>query len=290
MIQPAIVSYDRARVIELIRTQSPEAIRARLRAGDFDTMLDPEGRALLDELLTAWIQRALGSLTFRDAMLIDPYRARQVYGLLCALYVRQRVAISPDLAVHLPTAPADLPSLPPPLTALPELAALADQAAQEGLVLAWQAQCYDFAPPGNLNDLTPPMPQPYRDELLFEQPTGLRRNLAIALASLGVALLVVPMLFGYIPRHPAGLPLALLTLALLIGIKAGLFGYLGALCIWLIANLPAFRHGTALIDLWPAIPLLIIGLWLLRLDRRVWAMWRFIHRRFNRRHDATGTG
>ncbi|RMG50350.1 MAG: hypothetical protein D6716_08745, partial [Chloroflexi bacterium] len=84
MIQPAIVIYDRTHVLDLIRTQSPETIRGRLRAGDFDTVLDPDGRALLDELLTAWIQRALGPLTLRDAMLIDPYRARQVYGLLCA--------------------------------------------------------------------------------------------------------------------------------------------------------------------------------------------------------------
>lgn len=290
MIQPAIVIYDRTHVLELIRTQSPETIRGRLRAGDFDTVLDPDGRALLDELLTAWVQRALGPLTLRDAMLIDPYRARQVYGLLCALYVRQRVEIPLDLAVHLPAAPADLASLPPPLAARPDLAAQASLATQEGLTLAWQVQPYDFASPGNLFELVPPSPQPYRDELVFEQPTGIRRRLAIALASLGVALLIVPLLFGHIPDHPAGWQLALLTLALLVGIKAGVAGYLGALCIWLVANLPAFRHGTSPVNLWPAIPLMVVGIWLLRRDRRVRAMWRFVRRQFRRRSDATGTG
>lgn len=288
MIQPAIVSYDRARVIDIFRYQSPETIRARLRAGDFDAALDPDGHALLDELLTAWIQRALGQLTLRDAMLIDPYRGRQVYGILCAIHVRQRVAVQPELAVHLPAAPSDLEALPPPLAALPELAALADQAAQADLTLAWQAQRYDFAPPGNLIELLPPPPPPLRDELVFEQPTGLRRRIAIGLAVLGVAWLIVPLLFGHIPEHPAGWPLALLTLALMVGIKAGLFGYIGALCVWLVANLPVFRHGTELISLWPAIPLMAIGLLLLWCDRRVRAMWRFVRRQFNRRRDTTG--
>ncbi|WP_298817696.1 hypothetical protein [Chloroflexus sp.] len=288
MIQPAIVSYDRARVIEIIRTQSPEAIRASLRAGDFDANLDPDGHALLDELLTAWIQRALGSLTLRDAMLVDPYRGRQVYGILCSIYIQRRFTVPAAMAVHLPAAPSDLPALPPPLTELPELAELAAHAEQSGLVLAWQAQRYDFAPPVNLIELLPPSPPPYRKELEFEQPTGLRRWIAIALAISGVALLIVPLLFGHIPEHPARWPLALLTLALMVGIKAGLFGYAGALCVWLVANLPAFRHGTALFDLWPAIPLMAIGLLLLWCDRRVRAMWRFVRRQFNRRRHVTG--
>lgn len=288
MIQPAIVSYDRAQVIELIRTQSPEALRARLRAGDFDAILDPDGHALLDELLTAWIQRAVGPLTLRDAMLIDPYRGRQVYGILCSMYVDRRVAVPAHLAVHLPAAPTDLAELPPPLADQPELADLAAQAAQAGLVLAWQAQRYDFAPPSNLIELTLPPPQPYRTELVFEQPTGLRRWIAIVLAVSGVAFLIIPLLFGHIPEHPAGWPLALLTLALMIGIKAGLLGYLGAFCIWLVANLPSLRHDTLPISLWPDIPLMALGLLLLWRDRRVRAMWRFVRRQFHHRRDAAG--
>ncbi|WP_298400514.1 hypothetical protein [uncultured Chloroflexus sp.] len=287
MIQPAIVSYNRAQVIEIIRTQSPEAIRARLRAGDFDQVLDPDGHALLDELLTAWIQRAVGPLTLRDAMLIDPYRGRQVYGILCAMTVRQRVEVPADMAIYLPAAPTDLAQLPPPLAGLPELAALAAQAAQTGLTLAWQAQRYDFAPPSNLLELTPPPPAPYRNDLVFEQPTGLRRWIAIVLAVSGVIVLIVPLLFGHIPEHPASWPLALLTLALMIGIKAGPLGYLGAFCIWLVANLPSLRQGTPPISLWPDIPLVALGLLLLWRDRRVRAMWQFIRRQFKRRHDVS---
>ncbi len=288
VIQPAIVSYDRARVIALIREQSVDALYARLRAGEFDATLDNDGRVWLVELLTAWRQRALGQLTLRDAMLVDPHRGRHVFGLLCAIVARARVDLPPHLAVHLPAAPTDLAELPPALAAIPELAALAQQAAQEGLTLAWQAQRYDFPLPGNLIELTPPFPPRPPNEVTFEQPTGLRRQIAIALAALGVGLLIGPLLLGQIPDHPAGWPLALLTLALMVGIAAGLSGYLGALCIWLVANLPAFRHGTALIDLWPAIPLMAIGLFLLWRDRRVRAMWRFIRRQFRRQRDATG--
>ncbi len=289
VIQPALVSYDQERVIELIRTQSPEEIRQRLRAGDFDQVLEPEGRTLLDELLSAWIQRALGSLSLRDAMLVDPYRGRQVYGLLCAIHVRRRFEIPSTLAVHLPAAPIDLAELPPPLTDQPELMALVAQAEQEGLVLAWQAQRYDFAPPGNLLELIPPMPPPYRDELRFEQPTGLRRWIAIALVVSGVALLIIPILFGHIPEHPAGWPLALLTLGLMIGIQSGPLGYVGAGCFWVVANMPVFRHGSFPISFWPDIPLVIVGLILLGCDRRVRAMWRFVRSQFRRRCDVAGT-
>lgn len=103
-------------------------------------------------------------------------------------------------------------------------------------------------------------------------------------------LLLLPLLGGQIPEHPAGLPLALITLALLVGIRAGWAGYAGSLCIWLVANLPGFRHGMALQALWPALPLLVVGLLLLSADRRVRAMWRWVRQRLPWRRPDPGVG
>jgi hypothetical protein len=93
-----------------------------------------------------------------------------------------------------------------------------------------------------------------------------------------MTLLGLPALFGRIPEHPAGLPLALITLALLVGIRAGKAGYAGSLCIWLVAQLPSFRHDTTASLIWPALPLLGAGLLLLSVDRRIRAMWAWIRR------------
>ena len=88
--------------------------------------------------------------------------------------------------------------------------------------------------------------------------------------------MIVPMLGGAIPQHPAGLPLAMLTLALLVGIRAGWAGLLGSLFLWLVPNLPGFRHGTGPTPLFPIFPLVAAGLALLVLDRRIRAMWVWI--------------
>lgn len=170
----------------------------------------------------------------------------------------------------------DLSALPPALRADSGLAAVGALATRDGLALAVQVGRDDYLFPDDLDTLLPPPPRPAADADSFEPPVGLRRNLAVLLASLGVLLLAVPLLGGYIPDHPAGLPLALITVALLVGIRAGWQGYAGSICIWLVANLPGFRHGTDLRTLWPALPLMAAGLFLLRLDRRVRAMWGWI--------------
>ena len=103
--------------------------------------------------------------------------------------------------------------------------------------------------------------------------------MAALLAATGVTLLATPMLLGYIPARPAGTPLALLTMALLVGIRASWPGYAGAFCIWLVANLPGFRPGSTLADFWPALPLILVGLLLLGLDRQVRAMWSWLRER-----------
>jgi hypothetical protein len=101
---------------------------------------------------------------------------------------------------------------------------------------------------------------------------------AIVLVTLGVCVLGVPLLVGQLPIQPAGLPLGLLTLGLLIGIRARWTGYLGSLLIWLVPNLPHFHYDAPLGSLWYAIPLLVMGLLLLMCDQYVRALWRWIRR------------
>lgn len=271
-----IVAYDRPQVYGLLRDGTPERLQHDLLAGHFGKRLSPEEAAELDEHLMAWRQRALGLMTLRDTLLVDPQRGRRVFDLLCRALTRGRAAVPETLAALLPAAPADLAALPADMALPSEVSALARRAAAEGLTLGLVADRYPF--PDDLERLLPsPPPSGRAPGENFEQPTGWRWRIAVLLATAGVALLVLPLMVGTIPDHPAGLPLALITLALLIGIKAGPAGFLGALTIWLVANLPGFRHGKSLVEiLWPAVPLMALGLGLLTLDRHVRALWRWL--------------
>ncbi|MGQ9926085.1 MAG: hypothetical protein ACUVS4_04355 [Chloroflexaceae bacterium] len=284
-----IVVYDRPLVETILRDWSTQQLAQELRAGQFGTRLNSRQAAELEALLMAWKQRALGPLPLRDALLVDEERGRRVFALICAALAVRRATVPPELRAALPESPVDLEWLPEPLAADPTLSALAETAARDGLRLAVQRAPDEFPYPDNLEALTPPPPRAAHAADEFEQPTGWRRNGAILLAASGALLLLLPLLGGQIPEHPAGLPLALITLALLVGIHAGWAGYAGSLCIWLVANLPGFRHGTALQALWPALPLLVAGLLLLSADRRVRAMWRWVRHRLPwRRPDAEG--
>jgi hypothetical protein len=128
----------------------------------------------------------------------------------------------------------------------------------------------------NLETLLPPPPTYTEAEVRFEQPVGWRRAIAVALAVLGISALAIPLLLGQLPAQPAGLPVGLLTLALLIGIRSGWAGYAGSFLIWLVPNLPGFHYGTTFPAFIHAIPLLLAGMLLLALDRHVRALWRSI--------------
>lgn len=275
-----IVAYDRRRIYAMLRNWTPERLQGELAAGLFSKRLTRAEAAELSEHLTAWRQRALGPMSLRDTMLVDERRGRRVFTLLCVALTWDRAALPDGLAASLPSAPADLSAPPASATCYAELDALARRAAAEGLTLGLIASTGDYPFPDDLDGLlpTPPAGGPSK-EAGFEQPSGWRWRIAVLLATAGVALLTLPLLLGAIPDHPAGLPLALMTLALLIGIKAGPAGFAGALCIWLIANLPGFRHDSSLLEiLWPALPLMAVGLTLLALDRHVRALWRWIRR------------
>jgi len=279
---PRIVAYDRAAAYALLRGCTPSQLACELRMGRFGARLSAPQAAELDTHLTAWAQRALGELPLRDALLVDEQRGRRVFTLICQAHTTFSAAVPAALAATLPTAPCDLAALPAPLDAAPALAALA-AAGRAGTTLALLYQTDDYAYPTDLLALAPPPLTAHRPAAhRFEQPTGWRRRGAALLAAAGVTLLGLPTLGGRIPEHPAGLPLALLTLALLVGIRAGWQGFLGSLCVWLIANLPGFRHGTNFASLWPALPLLAVGLYLLSHDQHVRAMWGWLKERLTR--------
>lgn len=298
-----LVAYDQRRVAALVRDGSPQQLLHDLRAGHFDATLSAEEIQELAALVYAWVQRALGPMALRDALLVDPQRGKRVYTLLCAALAAGRCPLPPEAAVRLAAlddasltprqirdalaaqppqrqpATNGIPTGDPTLAQLDTLLALA---AANTLTLArYDGDATHIAYPANLIDLLPPPPAPVRVSLEpFVHPTGWRRTFAMVMALTGAALLALPLIVGKIPAQPAGMPLALLTLALMLGIRAGWAGFTGSLCIWLVANLPGFHHGT-MIELWPALPLLGVGLLLLAADRRVRAMWRWIRRRGN---------
>lgn len=281
--QPQLAAYDRAAAYGLLRDSTPKRLAAELQARRFGARLAPIELVELEEHLSAWSQRALADMPLRDAMLVDERRGRRVFSLICAELTSARAPAPAELGALLPDGPAAIPASADALGRSPELAALRERAEGEGLALALQSDPDEFPFPDDLATLRPALPQRGRPAgPPFEQPSGWRRQLAFLLAAAGVVSLAVPLLGGHIPEHPAGLPLALLTLALLVGIRAGWAGYVGAACIWLVANLPGFRHGTGLGSLWASLPLLGAGLLLLSRDRNVRAMWGWLRGRVAR--------
>jgi hypothetical protein len=286
---PILVAYDNERLHAILRDWSVDQLRWELDDGLFASQLSHHDQEELRLITVAWSQRALSAMPLRDALLIDPVRGRRANYLLgLALTEVTCNAAPPELLTlaHQTSSPLELQHLRQSLVG-PQPSCLdhcLEQAEQQSLYLAWAAQDNDeLYPYPDLNKLLPEPPH-IPSTGSFEQPRGLRRAFAMSLVLLGSILLVWPLLLGRLPEQPAGLPLALMTVALLIGIRAGSAGYLGAGCIWAVANLPTFHYGT-LIDLWPALPLLIIGVILLALDRRVRLMWRWIRRR--QRNDIT---
>ncbi len=277
LYQMYLVAYNRDHVIELLRTTTPQQLRTDLRSGRMGQRLSPAQRAELDAILFDWEQRALGAMPLRDTLLVDTERGPRAYGLLCADVSMERLKLPPTQISQHPMAAGDLHTLPPTLANDPALQGLGHFAQRAGLTLAIQHTPTDFSLPTNLDALLPPEPTPFNPEL-FEPPRGWRRMLAVVLATSGMTLLGMPVLVGQLPEYPAGLPLALITTALLVGVRAGRAGYVGSLCIWLVAQLPSFRHDTTASLIWPALPLIAAGLLLLSVDRRVRTMWAWIRR------------
>lgn len=282
--------YDAPLAAELLRTWTPERLQQQLEAGQFAGTLGADEQAELHELLHDWVQRALGAVPLRDALLVDAQRGARVYDLIARALTleRQQVPAAAGRMLAAQCERGETLSVAQVRAALAEVAGtdapgdelegLLQRAEEPGLALvcySGQVPRYPFPP--DLETLLPPLPPPYRDTPRgFMPPTGWRRGLALALVLLGVAWLGVPLLFGHVLAHPAGVPLAMLTLGLLIGIRAGWPGYCGSFCIWLIPNLPGFHYGTPFATLPAIVPLLLLGLLLLAADQHVRALWRWI--------------
>lgn len=280
-----LAAYDREAAYLMLREWTTRRLAGELLAGRFGGRLSAAQAAELQAQLHAWSQRALADLPLRDAMLVDERRGRRVFDLICVELTVDRVALPAGVDVEPAETPVDLDDIPATLAALPEMVGLEERARSKGLALALLVGADEYPFPANLTALVPPLPgEAQKPAQSFEQPAGWRQRIAGLLAVAGVLQLGVPLLYGRIPEYPAGLPLALLTLALLVGIRAGLAGFAGSACIWLVANMPAFRHGTQISGLLPALPLLAAGVLLLARDRRVRAMWRWIRGLVARRH------
>jgi hypothetical protein len=296
-----ITAYDRPWIETILRDWNAQQLLQRVHAGDFAEDLSDDELAELTDILVEWQRRALSTVTLRDAIQVDQRRGTRLHDLLCQAGVIGQIRLLDSSAplVKLCSARNGVTWLEPtelrrafalhkrvtdPTTnvRIPAgLAALMRQADDGKLGLLCSAEPGPpFPLPHNIDTLLPPPPAAYDEPpLLFEQPTGWRRKLAIGLALSGVAALTLPLLAGELPTRPAGLPLGLFTLALLVGIRAGWPGYLGALVLWLVPNLPGFQYGTTPALFWPTLPLSVIGLILLACDRYVWALWRWIWQR-----------
>jgi len=67
----------------MMHTWSPGKLFAALQTQSFGSTLESEEMEELMGLLQAWIQRALGLVTLRDAIWVDPHRGIRVYSLIC---------------------------------------------------------------------------------------------------------------------------------------------------------------------------------------------------------------
>jgi hypothetical protein len=270
----------------MLRDWTPQQLLGQLEAGAFDEKLSTDERAELTALLQDWTRRALGMVMLRDALWVDAQRGARVYSLICRAHTLGQCSVPRPLeaivgtvaAVQTGAAPLCLQQTRSAFADSKHITALLDQAEKQELALAGYAGAVPHYPfPASLETLLPDPPAPYTGPPPhFEQPLGLRRALAISLVFLGAAALGIPLLLGQRPVQPAGLPLGLFTLALLLGIRAGWTGYAGSFCIWLVPNLPGFHYGTTLSAFLHAFPLLLLGLVLLTFDSSVRNMWRWL--------------
>lgn len=277
-----LFAYDRAQTLTIVRDWSVDQLLSELHAG-WGTKIDVDKAHDLIRIATAWQQRAMGLLSLRDVLMIDSQRGPLAYQHICHLMAHTTYQLTADEAtIVAPSSELGIAEIGAALvyayvTPSSGLADLLRSAEQDGLTLATAPGVAQL--PAELEQLLPPPPQPWRTPTPnFVPPSGRRRALGLTIVLSGVAWLLLPLVTGQLPIQPAGVPLALLTLGLLFGIHAQWMGYLGALCIWLVANLPGFRFST-LPALWQWVPLFTIGITLLALDSNVRALWRWIRAR-----------
>lgn len=281
---PTLTAYNRDRAYTIVRFWSPQQLLDAVQTEQFGASLSTEDIQSLVTLLCEWTQRALGVVSLRDALWVDPQRGKQVYDMLCTILteatceVQSGSSLTADMSAY-----RDIPvQHVRDMVAQKErqeqehdtaLRAFLEHSEAHALMLVYHDGEIHFPFPDNLDDVPPPsaIDTPVSE---FVPPTGWRRTVASMLVAVGVITFVLPLLKDNVVEQPAGLPLGLLTLGLLVGIRAGWSGYSGALFLWLVANLPDFRH-DAQVRIWPLV-LFLIGMLLLSRDKHVQALWLWV--------------
>lgn len=224
-----LVAYDRERVLSWVRERSPQWLLTALDAPADDPMADPifatslhdREREILVDLLREWEQRALGIVTLRDAMWVDPLRGEQVFTYLCQLMTVERLPLSEDISASTvqqmvqqaahgrggasstegdgvdrgATRAHDQPN-----TQFNAIKTLVSRAETDGLDIVYYEQTTPHYPlPANLEELTPPDPLP-PDESIEQcgYPTVWQYKIMVVLILLGIIILSFLLVFFWL--------------------------------------------------------------------------------------------
>ncbi len=96
-VPKTLAFYNKTQVREILRLHTPTQLLEALRAGHYSSTLSAEQTEELQTLLQAWIQRALGIVTLRDALLVDPQRGERVYNLICVALTEIHLRLPPEV-------------------------------------------------------------------------------------------------------------------------------------------------------------------------------------------------
>jgi hypothetical protein len=303
---PILVVYSKPRARELLHAWTPQQLCDALKSGQFGATLTTGESEELEKLLHEWMQRALGSVTLRDALWVDPHRGARVYDLVCAALTVERCVLPPaaeqvlselngvDMSpqqVRDMLANGDVYSQDMVCESQREsqhsqgaspsstLHDVVERAESLNLPLTWYHETgphYPFPHDLDLDLDLDSLPCPHAgscnsSETHSDQSVNWRRTLAVLLVCLGCGGLGVRLLVRHAPPPSTRFSPGLLTLGTLVGIRAGWPGYTGGLCLWL-ASLPhssGQEKGRFLV--WKA-ALFVFGVVFLFSDRqvRVW--------------------
>src|SRR3712207_1561555 len=90
-----LVAYDQRQAEAVLLSWTPQRLLDEALNGTFKLLGELHAKAL-EAAALAWVQRAMGDLTLRDALLIDPVRGGIVWAGLCAWLASDRYLLAPE--------------------------------------------------------------------------------------------------------------------------------------------------------------------------------------------------